>query len=78
MLKIPEFKINDKVLIKDNLLVELLRLEFTEETAKSFSKKFTGKKKKIYDIWTDKDSEQQYATIDLCCEVPLQCLELCQ
>jgi hypothetical protein len=36
---------------------------------------FAGTTQEILSVWTDADG-QEYATVDLCCEIPVQCLEL--
>lgn len=68
-------KVGDKVIIKNNLEEELLKLEFDNETSKSMAKKFVGTTQKVFDLWIDEDG-QEYATVDLCCEIPVQCLEI--
>ena len=35
---------------------------------------FIGKKVEIFNIWDD--DWQKYATIDMCCEVPIECLSI--
>lgn len=69
------FKINDYVIIKNNLSEELTKLDFEEYCIKSMQQ-LVGTKQKIYSLWVDKDTRQQYATVDLCVEIPVQCLEL--
>lgn len=29
----------------------------------------------VYDMWVDEQTGQEYATVDLCLEIPMQCLE---
>lgn len=69
-------KIRDSVIVKDNLKSELKRLTFDEITCEDMAEKFIGTKQEIFDLWIDEESGQEYATIDLCCEIPVQCLEL--
>lgn len=69
------FKINDYVIIKNNLSEELTKLDFEEYCIKSMQQ-LVGTKQKIYSLWVEKDTQQQYATVDLCVEIPVQCLEL--
>ena len=69
-------KVGDIVIVKDNLEEELLKLEFDEITSESMAERFVGTKQEIFQLWTDKDSGQEYATIDLCCEIPIQCLRV--
>lgn len=68
-------KVGDKVIIKNNLEEELLKLEFDNETSRGMAKKFVGTTQKVFDLWIDEDG-QEYATVDLCCEIPVQCLEI--
>lgn len=69
-------KIGDKVRVKDNLKEELLKLKFGEATSDGMAERFTGTKQEIFALWSDEESEQEYATVDLCCEIPVQCLEV--
>lgn len=70
-----KIKIGDKVIVKNNLEKELLNLGFDKITSKNIAKAFVGTVQEILDLWTDEDSGQEYATVDLCCEIPVQCLE---
>lgn len=70
------FTVGNKVIIKDNLGEELSRLGFDEFCVQNMSNVFIGTKQEIYAIWNDSETNQQYATIDLCVEIPIQCLEL--
>lgn len=70
------FKIGDKVKIKNNLGEELKRLEFDDYVCKNFQKTFVNTEQEIFSLWKDKYDGQEYATIDLCVEIPIQCLEL--
>lgn len=70
-------KVGDKVIVKDNLEEELIKLTFWEETAKGMAERFVGTKQEIFALWTDDESGQEYATVDLCCEIPVQCLQVC-
>lgn len=67
-------KIGDIVIVKNNLEEELLKLKFDEITSKSMAERFVGTKQEIFQLWTDEESGQEYATVDLCCEIPVQCL----
>lgn len=69
-------KIGDKVRVKDNLKEELLRLAFGEATSEGMAERFAGTEQEIFALWTDEESGQKYATIDLLCEIPVQCLEV--
>lgn len=69
-------KVGDKVIVKDNLKDELKKLTFEDYTCESMQERFANTEQEIYSLWTDKDSGQEYATVDLCCEIPVQCLEV--
>lgn len=69
-------KVGDNVTVKDNLEEELLKLDFVEVVAESMAERFVGTKQQIFQLWTDEESGQEYATVDLCCEIPVQCLEV--
>lgn len=69
-------KVGDIVTVKDNLKEELLKLDFVEVVAESMAERFVGTKQEIFQLWTDEESGQEYATVDLCCEIPVQCLEV--
>ena len=69
-------EIGDKVIVKDNLEDELLKLAFDDETSKSMADRFVGTEQEVLELWTD--DGQEYATVDLCCEIPVQCLEVMQ
>lgn len=68
-------KVGDKVVVKDNLESELRRLTFDESTCKNMAEHFIGTEQEIFALWTNEDG-QEYATVDLCCEIPVQCLEV--
>jgi hypothetical protein len=67
-------KVGNKVIVKDNLEEELIKLTFDKSTAKEMANRFVGTKQEIFALWTDKEDGQEYATVDLCCEIPVQCL----
>lgn len=68
-------KVGDRVIVKDNLESELRRLTFHEDTCVSMAEHFVGTEQKIFALWSNDDG-QEYATVDLCCEIPVQCLEV--
>lgn len=68
-------KVGDKVRVKENLPKAMRELEFIEEEIPSFCRKFVNTEQEVFSIWTDDDGTE-YATVDLCCEIPLQCLEV--
>ena len=70
-------KVGDLVIVKANLKEELIKLTFDKTTAESMANQFVGTKQEILALWTDNDDGQEYATVDLCCEIPVQCLHLC-
>lgn len=65
-------EVGDKIIIKDNLLDEIKRLDFADVLIKHF-KDLIGTKQTVHAIWNDED--QKYVTIDLCVEIPIQCCE---
>ena len=69
-------KAGDRVLVKDNLAKELIRLKFDVRTVNNMVRRFVGSTITIQSLWTDDLDGQQYATVDLCCEIPVQCLEV--
>lgn len=68
-------KVGDKVIVKDNLESELRKLTFHEETCIAMAESFVGTEQEVLALWTNNDG-QEYATVDLCCEIPVQCLEV--
>lgn len=68
-------KIGDKVIVKNNLEEELLKLTFSKETSERMVEHFVGTEQEVFALWTNEDG-QVYATVDLCCEIPVQCLEI--
>ena len=70
-----EMKVGDRVIIKNNLEDELRKLNFDEFSCTSMAEKFVGTEQEIFCLYTDEETGQIYATVDLCCEIPIQCLE---
>ena len=68
-------KIGDKVIVKNNLREELRKLKFDETTCEAMEERFTGTICEVFNLWKSEDG-QKYATVDLCCEIPVQCLEV--
>lgn len=62
-----------KIRIKNNLAEVMKALGMEAETIVSFCGTFMGTQRIAYDIW--KDGAQEYVTVDLCCEMPIQCCE---
>lgn len=69
-------KVRDRVRVKDNLAKELIRLKFDVRTTNNMVRRFVGSTITIKSLWMDDLDGQQYATVDLCCEIPVQCLEV--
>ena len=67
-------KVGDLVIVKANLKQELLNLGFDKATSDGMSERFVGTKQEVFALWTDEENGQEYATVDLCCEIPVQCL----
>lgn len=63
-----------KIRINPNLQEELNKLGFDPGEARAFAARFAGTKQTAHDIWTG-DEGQRFVTIDLCCEVPIQCCD---
>lgn len=68
-------KVNQKVIVKNNLYDELVKLGISKYSARNLHDEFVGTKQNIYHIWKDDEDENQYwATIELSVEIPVQCL----
>ena len=68
-------KVGDKVRVKENLKEELKKLTFDDGTCESMHEAFANTEQEIFSLWKNEDG-QEYATVDLCCEIPVQCLEV--
>lgn len=68
-------KIGDKVIVKNNLREELRKLKFDKTTCEAMEERFTGTICEVFNLLKSEDG-QEYATVDLCCEIPVQCLEV--
>lgn len=68
-------EIGDKVIVKNNLREELRKLKFGETTCEAMEERFAGTICEVFNLWKG-ESGQEYATVDLCCEIPIQCLEV--
>lgn len=64
----------DRIRILPNLQEELNKLGFHPAEARAFAARFAGTIQTAHDVWPETD-EQTYVTVDLCCEVPIQCCE---
>lgn len=70
-------KIGDKVIVKNNLREELRKLKFDETTCEAMEERFVGTICEVFNLWkSESEDGQEYATVDLCCEIPIQCLEV--
>lgn len=70
-------KVGDKVIVKSNLKDELKKLTFEDYTCESMHERFANTEQEILALWKNDDG-QEYATVDLCYEIPVQCLEVIQ
>lgn len=68
-------KVGNKVIVKANLEEELRKLTFDEFTCKHMAEHFVGTEQEVFALWKNEDG-QEYATVDLCCEIPVQCLDV--
>lgn len=63
-----------KYVVKNNLVEELTKLNFDETTVEMMAEEYIGKEIEVYDFWMDTNDKQEYVTVDLCVEIPVQCL----
>lgn len=68
-------KVGDKVKVKENLPKVMRELGFIREEIPPFCRRFVNTTQEVFSIWTSDDGTE-YATVDLCCEIPTQCLEV--
>jgi len=68
-------KEGDRVIIKDNLESEMRRLNFSEEACKSMAERFVGTEQEISGLYIT-DGCDEYATVDMCIVIPVQCLKV--
>lgn len=69
-------KVGDKVKVKENLPKVMREIGFEESCIKRFCRQFVNTTQEIFRIWHSDESNTDYATVDSCCEIPLQCLEV--
>lgn len=69
-------KAGGKVKVKENLPKVMRELGFDENCIKIFCRQFVNTTQEIFQIWHNGESNTDFATVDLCCEIPLQCLEV--
>lgn len=69
-------KVGDKVKVKENLPKVMRDLGFIKEEIPDFCRRFGKTTQEILPIWHDEDTNIDYATVDLCCEIPMECLEI--
>lgn len=60
--------------ILENLPSVLTQLKFDQDAIDG-SRRFIGTEQTAHHVWKDSDG-QEYVTIDLCVEIPIQCCEL--
>ena len=85
-MKKQEIKVGDRVLIKDNLMEELVRIGFDEKEMGSFVERFKGKTETVLDVYQDADIEisgvkiegtnEWFVTVELCCEIPINACQI--
>lgn len=68
-------RIGDKVIIRNNLREELRKLKFDETTCEAMELRLVGTICEVFGLWKSEDG-QEYATVDLCYDIPVQCLEV--
>lgn len=68
-------EVGNKVLVKDNLREELIKLSIDSVTRECMTERFVGTEQEILSLWKDKNGNE-YATIGLWEFVPIQCLEV--
>lgn len=81
-----KIKTGDQIIVKENLMNELVRCGFNEQEMESFVERFKGKKLKVLNVYQDVDKEvygvfipgsnEWYVTVEMCCEIPLDACEL--
>jgi hypothetical protein len=76
----PLIRQGDKIRILKNLGEVLVELEYDARTAQNMHDRFAGTEQTAYAIWLDHIGEKHttYVTVDLCCEIPIQCCERAQ
>lgn len=69
-------KAGDRIRIKENIGAVLQELGFDPGIPEEFQRKYAGTEQIAHSVWLDPGSKELYATIDLCCEIPIRCCEL--
>lgn len=67
-------KKGDKIRVNNTLKDEMKKLDFNDDIITTFVNRFVNTEQTVYTVWYD-DLGQGYATIDMCCEIPLQCCD---
>lgn len=62
----------DAVIIKDNLAQRMRELGFHESQCRAFHEKFQKSVQPALAVWSEPEG-QEWVTIDLCVEIPLEC-----
>ena len=70
-----KIKSGDIVRIKDNLRSTLEDISFDKQSIDRICK-LIGEECEVLDTWTDTDLHMDFITVDLCLEIPTQCVEL--
>lgn len=67
----------DTIIIKHNLMSELVKYGFNESEQKGFVERFVGTTQKALSVYEDEDNGTNafWVTVDLCCEVPMSACE---
>lgn len=71
--------VGDNILIKENLMEELVKYGFREKEMESFVERFKGTEQVALDVYQDEDGYGNivwYVTVELCCEIPINACEL--
>lgn len=70
-------EIGDSIKIKPNLSEVLVKYGFEETEIQSFCERFENTEQVAHDVYFDSDNNTNtyWVTVDLCCEIPLECCE---
>lgn len=64
----------DQILIKDNLMEELVKTGFNADEMVGFVNRFKGSQQTAYDVY-ELEPNKWFVTGDLCCEIPMSSCE---
>lgn len=66
-----DIKVGDSIIIRSNLINEYKKLgTYTSQNIKDL----IGTEQEVLAVYKDNNSKQKYVTIDLCVEIPIQCV----